>query len=246
MARPSFRERALVVGSHDFREADRIVVLLTRTRSVVRAVAKGVRRSNSRFGSRLQPFVLLDVQLYEGTNLCSLTGADTVEYLAHGLIEDFERYTAAAAILQAARRYAVADDHDPFLFDSTLAALRRMRDSADPLVDVDEFLLQVMMHEGLAPSLFDCANCGKPGPHHAFVAALGGAVCGNCRPPGMVNVDEQALRLMWLLAHGHREAAQQLLEGSNGQQLAAMMHRMVSQCVSVQVGSPLRALQLGQ
>ena len=66
--------------TYDFGEADRVVVLLTKEHGLVRAVAKGVRKTKSRFGSRVQPFVNIDVQLYPGRNLATITQADTVAY----------------------------------------------------------------------------------------------------------------------------------------------------------------------
>ena len=77
--RENFRDRALVIRTYDFGEADRIIVLLTRHHGLVRGVAKGVRRAKSRFGSRLQLFVNLDVQLYPGRNLYTISQADTVD-----------------------------------------------------------------------------------------------------------------------------------------------------------------------
>ncbi|MDO4718877.1 MAG: DNA repair protein RecO, partial [Propionibacteriaceae bacterium] len=58
-----YRDEAVVLRTHPLGEADRIVTLLTRGRGQVRAVAKGVRRTNSRFGARLEPFGVVDVQL---------------------------------------------------------------------------------------------------------------------------------------------------------------------------------------
>ena len=92
----------MVVRSYDFAEADRIVVLLTRGHGLVRGVAKGVRRSKSRFGSRVQLFVELDVLLYPGRALANITAADTVSYFGAGIIEDYPRYTTACAALEAA------------------------------------------------------------------------------------------------------------------------------------------------
>ena len=253
MARPSFRDRALVVGTHDFGEADRIVVLLTRNHGVVRTVAKGVRRANSRFGSRLQPFVIIDVQLYQGRALHSLTGADTVEYLSHGIIDDYARYTAAAAALQAAHRFAnLSDDgsgtleheSDPFVFDAACQTLRRLHGTANPQVVLDTFVLQLMQHEGVGPSFFDCGNCGTPGPHSSFVPGLGGAVCGRCRPPGTKHVPTEVLRLMWLLAHGQEDAAGELLVSDEGPLWAGRMHQLVDACAAFQLGGRLTALTL--
>ncbi len=107
--RENYRDRAVVIRTYDFGEADRVIVLLTRDHGLVRAVAKGVRRAKSRFGSRLQLFVNLDVQLYVGKNLATISQADTVDYFGARLIEDYERYTAACAVLESAERLAFAD-----------------------------------------------------------------------------------------------------------------------------------------
>ena len=63
---PLYRDEAIVLRTHKLGEADRIITMLTRTRGRVRAVAKGVRRTKSRFGARLEPGMVVDVQCYEG------------------------------------------------------------------------------------------------------------------------------------------------------------------------------------
>ncbi|QCB28953.1 DNA repair protein RecO [Corynebacterium endometrii] len=220
----------MVIRSYDFGEADRIIVLLTKEHGLVRGVAKGVRRAKSRFGSRLQPFVELDVQLYPGRNLSTISQADTVTYHGARIIEEYERYTAACAALESAERLAFADDSpahgDAFLYtriSETLERLNAPRDSnalpdallgeAGPTALLDAFLLQAMAHAGWAPSLFDCAACGAGGPHHAFHPAVGGAACHQCRPSGSAEVDPEALHLMWLLAGDHLASAGTILQG---------------------------------
>ena len=227
MRRESYRDRALVVRTYDFGEADRIIVLLTRNHGLRRGVAKGVRRSKSRFGSRLQHFVDIDVQLYPGRNLESITGADTVPYYGSGIIDNYERYTAACAALECAERLAATDgDEDPWLFDHLTETLARMQESDHPTLVLDSFLLQAMGHAGWAPSLFDCAQCGAPGPHHAFHPAVGGAACVNCRPSGSAEVPEEALHLMWLLAHSHWPAVLSTAASPDGGHLLAVAHRL--------------------
>ena len=219
-----YRDRALVVRTYDFGEADRIIVLLTRHHGIRRGVAKGVRRSKSRFGSRLQHFVDIDVQLYPGRNLESITGADTVAFYGAGIIDNYERYTAACAALETAERLAV--DEDPWLFDHLTETLARMQSTEHPTIVLDAFLLQAMSHAGWAPSLFDCAQCGAPGPHHAFHPAVGGAACAHCRPPGSVEVPEESLHLMWLLTHAHWPAAMAIVDKRDGNHLGAVAHRL--------------------
>ncbi|MDO5076043.1 DNA repair protein RecO [Corynebacterium sp.] len=222
MRRASHRDRALVVRTYDFGEADRVIVLLTRNHGVVRGVAKGVRRAKSRFGSRLQPFVELNVQLYPGRSLYTITGADTVAFFGR-VIDEYERYTAACAALEAAERLAVAEIEDPWLFDTALTTLSRLCGADDPTLVLDAFLLQAMQHAGWAPSLFDCAQCGAPGPHHAFHPGAGGAVCVRCRPPGSADVPELSLRLMWWLAHDRWSAVR---GASIGGEVAGSAHRL--------------------
>lgn len=203
-----FRDRAVVIRTYDFGEADRVLVLLTKSHGLVRSVAKGVRRAKSRFGSRLQLFVELDVQLYPGRSLSTVSQADTVAYFGAKIIDDYDRYTAACAALETAERLAgIEGDSDPYLFLAVVGVLERLQHAADPTMELDAFLLQTMAHAGWAPSLFDCAACGARGPHHAFHPAVGGAACHKCRPPGAAEVDPETLHLMWLLAEGHGASA---------------------------------------
>lgn len=209
MAAP-YRDRALVVRRHDLGEADRIIVLFTRAHGLVRGVAKGVRRPRSRFGSRLAPFVDVDVQLYPGRSLESITGAETVRTWAAHLVDDYARYTAACAVLEVAERLAGEEGvPNPDLWDATAAALDDLAGgdpALGPELAVTRHILVALGTCGMAPSLFDCAGCGRPGPHHAFSPAAGGAVCGICRPPGAATPPTEVLRLMWWLQHGHLDA----------------------------------------
>lgn len=205
--RESYRDHALVLRTYDFAEADRVIVLLTREHGVVRSVAKGVRRTRSRFGSRLQLFVELDVQLYQGRNLATITRADTITFLSTGIIEDVEKYTAACAVLETADRLSIAAD--PTLYDLVLESLTTIRTSPYTTPALDCYLLRAMSLAGWAPSLFSCGQCGRPGPHTAFHPEVGGAVCTECRPPGAAEVNPEVLHHMWLVERGHLEVPPQ-------------------------------------
>ncbi|MDU0479261.1 DNA repair protein RecO [Staphylococcus chromogenes] len=192
----SYSTRALVVRTYDFGEADRVVVLLTPD-GLVRGVAKGVRKARSRFGSRLEPFVELQVQLYPGRNLETITGADTLAFYGAGTIENYERYTAACAVLEAAERLSYENGE---LFELVLIALRAIQAAEHPTIYLDEFLLKAMDIAGWAPQLFNCAHCGAPGPHHLFHPGAGGALCEDCHFSGSADVDPEVLHFMWLLS----------------------------------------------
>ncbi len=199
-----YRDHAVVLRLHKLGEADRIVTLLTREHGVVRAVAKGVRRTRSKFGARLEPFEHIDVQLYPGRNLDIVTQVQTVDAFSGGLVADYGRYTTACAVLETAERLA-SEERAPVqrLHLLTVGALRALAvgERAPELV-LDAFLLRAMAFAGWEPALSECARCGAPGPHRAFHVAAGGAVCVQCRPAGAATPAPEVLELMQALLHG--------------------------------------------
>ncbi|GGK62452.1 DNA repair protein RecO [Nocardia camponoti] len=175
-----------MVRQHKLGEADRIVTLLTRQHGLVRAVAKGVRRTKSKFGARLEPFAYIDVQLHPGRTLDIVTQVTTVEAFAADIISDYGRYTTACAILETAERLAGEERAPaPKLHALTASALRAIAAQHRPHeLILDAYLLRAMGFAGWAPALDECARCATPGPHRAFHVAAGGSVCVHCRPPG--------------------------------------------------------------
>ncbi|WP_456845503.1 DNA repair protein RecO, partial [Cellulomonas sp. P5_C6] len=177
-----YRDEAIVLRTHKLGEADRIVTLLTRSHGKVRAVGKGVRRTSSKFGSRLEPFMYVDLQLSTGRNLDIVTQAETLGPFGRRICEDYTLYTAGTVMLETADRLVEAE-HEPSLQQYWLlvGAVKALayRDHAPGLV-LDSYLLRALAMAGWAPSFTDCARCGEPGPHTAFAVASGGAVCRAC------------------------------------------------------------------
>src|ERR1041384_6759165 len=99
-----YRDDAVVLRVQKLGESDRIVTLFTRHRGRVRAVAKGVRRTTSRFGGRLEPFGHIDVQLMEGRSLDVVSQVEGIELYGARFFGDYPRYTAASAIAETAER----------------------------------------------------------------------------------------------------------------------------------------------
>jgi DNA repair protein RecO (recombination protein O) len=200
----SYRDTGVVLRVQKLGEADRIITVLTQRRGKVRAVAKGVRRTRSRWGARLEPFNHVDVQCYTGRSLDVVTQAVTVDAFGAGLVDDYPRYTAGCAILETADRL-VAEEGEPALrvYLLVVGALRALADGGrDPSLVLDAFLLRAMTHAGWAPAITECARCAVPGPHRAFSVAGGGAVCPRCRPPGSVNPAPETFGLLDALLHG--------------------------------------------
>lgn len=205
-----YRDDAVVLRVQKLGEADRIVTMLTRRHGRVRAVAKGVRKTTSRFGARLEPFGHIDVQLVEGRSLHTVT---QVEGLAlHGAIAtDYPRYTAASAIAETAERLTPIEQEPSLrLFLLTLGALRVLADDAHPSgLVLDAYLLRAMSAAGWEPALLECAVCGERGPHRGFSVPAGGCVCQRCRPPGAANPAPATLLLMAALAGGDWRSAEE-------------------------------------
>jgi DNA repair protein RecO (recombination protein O) len=211
---PLYRDEAVVLRVHKLGEADRIVTLLTRRHGRVRAVGKGVRRTSSRFGARLEPGSHIDVQLY--TRLApdqrspgAQRGLDVVQQTesigAYGarVALDYPRWTAVSAICESAER--LTDENEPALrlYLLVVGALKSLASREhDPGLVLDAFFIRAASLSGWEPALAGCATCSRPGPHAAFNAAAGGAVCADCRPPGSARPDPSSLTLLGALLHG--------------------------------------------
>lgn len=199
-----YRDEAVVLRLHKLGEADRIVTLLSRRHGRVRAVAKGVRKTSSRFGARLEPFCQIDVQVHFGRTLDVISQVEVLNPYGKDIAADYQRYTAASAIAETAERLS-GEEGEPSLrhYLLTVGALRTIAagDHAPPLV-LDAYLLRAMALAGWAPALADCAVCGRSGDHRAFSVPAGGAVCGDCRPPGSSAPAVITLQLMRALLGG--------------------------------------------
>jgi len=199
---PLYRDEAVVLRTHKLGEADRIVTMLTRYHGQIRAVAKGVRRTASKFGSRLEPFMVVDVQLFEGRNLDTVSQVETLSAYGKDIIDDYPRYTAASAMLETAEKLT-GDDSVPQQYLLLVGALRSLANHEhDPSLILDSYLLRSLSIAGWAPNFIDCSHCSAPGPHAAFVLQLGGVVCQNCKPAGAASVDRETVKLLGALLAG--------------------------------------------
>jgi DNA repair protein RecO (recombination protein O) len=179
------RDEGIVLRTYKLGEADRIIVFLTKRRGKVRAVAKGVRKTRSKFGSRLEPMSHVALQLYEGRELDLVTQVDSIDHF-RGLRDDFDRIARASAMLETADQLAQEGEVNPRLFQMLLGALRTLDDSDSPLV-LPAFFWKVLALEGYRPEVDQCVLCGEGGPTDASVALVafdlesGGLLCHQCR-----------------------------------------------------------------
>ena len=214
---PLYREPGVVLRTHKLGEADRIVTLLTPGRGLLRAVAKGVRRTSSKFGARLEPFMVADLQCFEGRTLDTITQAETLGAYGPQISADYDRYRAGNVIVETAERLGEGDTSRE-LYGLLVGALRTLAAARIPPELVrDGYLLRALSIAGWTPGFTDCVRCARPGPHTAVVVQLGGVVCEECRTPGSPRLDLGSIALLEALLVGDWDGALSSTERERGQ-----------------------------
>jgi DNA repair protein RecO (recombination protein O) len=197
---PPYKEQGVVLRSIKLGEADKIVTVMTQGSGKVRAVAKGIRKTTSRFGARLEPFTHVNLMLYRGRG--SLYTVTQAEILApHMAIrEDLARFAAGETMLEAVDK--VAEEHERNLrLTLLLLAGCRALDARpiDAAAVAESFMLKLLSLSGFHPSLTACAVCGDRDPQ-LWDAGLGGAVCTGCAEKGAGSCSRMALEHLSMLA----------------------------------------------
>jgi len=211
---PTYRDDAVVLRTQKLGEADRIITLLTRRNGRVRAVARGVRRTASRIGSRVEPFTHVDLMLYTSAieakrGLDTVTQADTIAPYGERIAGDYARYTAGTAMLETAERLT-AEEREPTirLFLLLVGGLRALAaDEHAPGLVLDAFMLRALALSGYEPALSGCARCEESGDRLWFSPAAGGVVCSEHKLPGAATVSDAAVGLLAALLSGDWEPA---------------------------------------
>jgi DNA repair protein RecO (recombination protein O) len=174
-----YRDTGIVLRTYKLGEADRIVVLLTNHHGKVRAVAKGVRKTKSRFGARLEPLSHVSLLLYRGRDLDVVSQAESIDHF-RALRDDLDRLTRAVALLEVVDQLAQEREENPRLYSMLLGALRSLAAQDAPLL-VPAFFWKLLAAEGYHPVLDVCVSCGSDGPLVAFDVHEGGTLCRTCR-----------------------------------------------------------------
>jgi DNA repair protein RecO (recombination protein O) len=183
-----YRDQAVVLRSWKLGEADRIISMHTHAHGKVRGVAKGVRRTRSKFGARLEPLSHVAVQLYRGRgDLDTITQVETVDRFAR-LREDPDRFARAEAMLEAVDQVAQDRVPDHGLHVMLVRGLRTLNQRDSALV-VAAFFLKLLSHEGVQPELEICVDCGSGGPFPTFDFDDGGVRCADCRRGRPITMD---------------------------------------------------------
>ena len=198
-----YRDRAVVLRTIPLGEADRIVTLMTENHGRVRAVAKGIRRTTSKFGSRLEPTTHVALQLYLGRELDTITQAETIAHMGN-VRDDLHRFSRANVMLETVDQVALEREPNNALYRMLVGALAALDQEDAPLV-LAGFLLKLLALEGFQPQLDECVACGSVSNLVAFDVDDGGLRCSDDRRG--IAVDHEAIFLMRQMLGGELAAA---------------------------------------
>ncbi|MHB1344604.1 MAG: DNA repair protein RecO [Thermoleophilia bacterium] len=213
------KTEALVMGTMRLREADRIVTLYTKERGRLSAVAKGVRRTKSRIGGRLEPFSLVHVVLYAGGgSLYTITAVQTIRSF-QGVRDSLARMEEGGRLLEALRRLFPEEEGNPAAFNLLVRGVARLAAAADrpaAALVVLATRLKLLVALGYLPELDSCVECGSEGSLRGFRPSLGGMVCGEC------------------FAHDHQDCFSISAEGLDA--LRSLVERPLSEVARAEIG----------
>lgn len=192
-------DQGIVLRSFPFGEADKVVVLLSPNSGKLRTVAKGIRKTKSRFGGRLEPFSHVDLVLYEGRNLDTITQVSMIEPF-HALRSDLDRVVAAGTMVEIADAVAQENESSVRLFLLIQRGLRALDAGPEHPDLLTAFLLKAAETIGVAPALDQCAGCGRTDDLRRFSFSAGGVLCERCRTPGAYALREGLTAYLAMLA----------------------------------------------
>jgi DNA repair protein RecO (recombination protein O) len=180
-----FRDTGVVLRTYRLGAADRIIVLMTEEHGKVRAVAKGVRRTSSKFGARLEPLTHVDVLFWHGRSDLDIVNQVEVIDTFRAVREDLHRVAKGLSLLEVTDQMAQEGHPDRRLFAMLVGALRTLSDNdSEPTLLAPSFFLKALVLEGASPMLDTCASCGEPDGAVELVAfdlVEGGTLCRRCR-----------------------------------------------------------------
>jgi len=186
-----YRDEGVVLRTIRLGEADRIVTMITKSHGKVRAVAKGVRRTRSKFGARLEPLSHVTMLCWQGRELDIVNQAEVTDTF-RVVREDLGRVAKAYTVLEVADQLSQERHANARLYDMVVGALRAL-DARDAPLLVPAFCLKVLALEGSSPVVDQCASCGALDDLVAFDLVEGGALCRTCRRGRPVSAEAFAL-----------------------------------------------------
>ncbi|WP_030014228.1 DNA repair protein RecO [Curtobacterium sp. S6] len=225
----SYRETLIVLRTYQLGESDRIIIGISSHHGLVRAVAKGVRRSTSKLGARLEPFMITDVSLVYGRNLDTVTQAVTRKAYAAPIVADYTSYTHAAGVAEVTEYLAQADEMTGNqLFTLTAGALSALARFTHDVTDIfNSFLIRSMKIAGWYIETERCVRCGSDEDLRAWSMIDGGLVCSACAQAGDRPVTPEVVAYLRAVATGAWETIDGMADRTVAERVGTLLQRYV-------------------
>ena len=234
-----YSDEGIVLRTAKLGEADRIITLFTRGHGKVRAVAKGVRRTKSRFGARLEPFMRVSLLLAEGRSLDNVSQAESIAAYAGAISGDYEAYRAASVICETLNDL-VTTEHEPqpAQYQLVVGALHALAARAHHAQTLREsYVLRALALAGWTPRLHACVVCGRTDGLMFFSSAAGGTMCMADHTPEAKPANAAVLRQLRALLDGDWRTL-------DAQPLEPGAERLVEDWAQYYLERPIRSLRL--
>ncbi|MFD0705196.1 DNA repair protein RecO [Alloscardovia venturai] len=252
---PSYTDAGVVLRTVKLGEADRIITILTKQHGKVRAVAKGVRRTKSRFGGRLEPFNRNQFLLFEGRGqLQHINQAETLNAYGASLITNYDAYVAANVIGEAVDKLldSMGDEgvqfetHDASLYyDLLVSALHALvSEEHEPQVIESSFILRMLSMSGWSPRLDTCVVCGRQTQLDFFSISAGGMMCRSDRLPDAYEISHDVRTQLYALLHGRWDILDSAKNTQGSSVLFPRTVQIVEEWLQYYVERPVRSLKL--
>lgn len=199
-----FAVEAFVLRHYDYSDHDRIVVLFTREFGLLRAIAKGLRRPNSKMAGRLELLRCNQFLLKRGRSLHRIEQCDTVRHFP-GVYQDYDRLMVALAVGDLVSTFCQEMDPHPELYQALSIFMAHLGEENEPLIALLTFELYFLGVMGYAQDFSYCQNCGHPfgsEDRHVFHLHHGSLLCSDCNPGTLVQHMPRAVGqiLSWIQA----------------------------------------------
>ena len=208
--RPSFADDGIVLRTHKLGESDKIVRVLTRGHGKRSAVAKGARKTTSRFGGRLEPLTLLELFLHRGRSMDTIQQTE-IKTSFKEVREDLDLFLHASAMVELIDRITLEGEPHPELFDLLERGLTLLGSHPGRAPETLVFFeFRVLAAAGFELRVTGCASCGgETGAGEvSFSLHMGGLVCDRCRADArretgkMIRVGGEAAGVLdWIAGH---------------------------------------------
>lgn len=190
---------AVVLRHSDWGEADRLLTLFSREQGKLRAIAKGVRKVQSRKAGHLEPFTRATIMLAKGQDLWIVTQAEAND-LFQPIREDLQKMGQAAYVVELLDRFTYEEGQNWQLYKLLTDTLERLSAFDDDFIPVRYYEMRLLDILGYRPLLFECAACGEKitARDQYFSADLGGVLCPKCANRGQSRrqISVEALRFL--------------------------------------------------